>query len=98
MCGIVGYIGPRTAQDILLNGLETLEYRGYDSAGIFAMNQAGDGELAKVKGRIADLRSHVDAEAMTDKTMGIGHTRWATHGSPTAENAHPHQSTSDLSA
>lgn len=95
MCGIVGYIGPRTAQDILLNGLETLEYRGYDSAGIFAMNQTGDGELAKVKGRIADLRNHVDAEAMTDKTMGIGHTRWATHGSPTAENAHPHQSTSE---
>ncbi|ALX50632.1 glutamine--fructose-6-phosphate transaminase (isomerizing) [Lentibacillus amyloliquefaciens] len=91
MCGIVGYIGYNDTKDILLNGLEKLEYRGYDSAGI-AMLDNDDINLFKVKGRIAALRQRVDDT--TAATMGIGHTRWATHGGPSAENAHPHQSTS----
>ncbi|ASK61561.1 glutamine--fructose-6-phosphate transaminase (isomerizing) [Virgibacillus phasianinus] len=91
MCGIVGYIGQNDTKDILLNGLEKLEYRGYDSAGIAMLNDDGM-NLFKVKGRIAALRDRVDAS--THATMGIGHTRWATHGVPSVENAHPHQSTS----
>ncbi|NGP45679.1 glutamine--fructose-6-phosphate transaminase (isomerizing) [Bacillaceae bacterium SIJ1] len=91
MCGIVGYIGTEQAKDILLNGLERLEYRGYDSAGIALMN-ATNVEVYKEKGRIAKLRGAVAEEA--EGTTGIGHTRWATHGVPSQENAHPHQSTS----
>ena len=91
MCGIVGYIGYDDTKEILLNGLEKLEYRGYDSAGI-AMLDDGDINLFKVKGRIAALRRRVDDTAVS--TMGVGHTRWATHGEPSAENAHPHQSAS----
>ncbi|WP_010529112.1 glutamine--fructose-6-phosphate transaminase (isomerizing) [Lentibacillus jeotgali] len=91
MCGIVGYIGYNNTKEILLNGLEKLEYRGYDSAGI-AMLDDNDINLFKVKGRIAALRQRVNDTAAS--TMGIGHTRWATHGAPSAENAHPHQSTS----
>ncbi|MFD1705557.1 glutamine--fructose-6-phosphate transaminase (isomerizing) [Siminovitchia sediminis] len=89
MCGITGYIGSGNAKDILLNGLEKLEYRGYDSAGIAVLNQAGV-HVFKEKGRIADLRAAVDAG--TAGHIGIGHTRWATHGVPSKENAHPHQS------
>ncbi|MFD1360953.1 glutamine--fructose-6-phosphate transaminase (isomerizing) [Lentibacillus salinarum] len=91
MCGIVGYIGYHDTKDILLNGLEKLEYRGYDSAGI-ALLRDEDIALFKVKGRIAALRQRVDETAVS--TMGIGHTRWATHGEPSADNAHPHQSAS----
>ncbi|WP_090086290.1 glutamine--fructose-6-phosphate transaminase (isomerizing) [Lentibacillus persicus] len=91
MCGIVGYIGYNDTKDILLNGLEKLEYRGYDSAGI-AMLDNDEIDLFKVKGRIAALRQRVDDSAQA--TIGIGHTRWATHGGPSAENAHPHQSAS----
>ncbi|GGA78702.1 glutamine--fructose-6-phosphate transaminase (isomerizing) [Ornithinibacillus halotolerans] len=91
MCGIVGYIGPNDSKEVLLNGLEKLEYRGYDSAGIALLNQDGL-NLFKVKGRIAALREKVDEEVTA--TMGIGHTRWATHGEPSARNAHPHQSAS----
>lgn len=91
MCGIVGYIGQSDAKEILLNGLEKLEYRGYDSAGIAMLNEAGM-NLFKVNGRIAALKDRVDET--THATMGIGHTRWATHGVPSVENAHPHQSTS----
>ncbi|MGP4109203.1 glutamine--fructose-6-phosphate transaminase (isomerizing) [Virgibacillus sp. L01] len=90
MCGIVGYIGQNDTKDVLLNGLEKLEYRGYDSAGIAMLNDNGM-NLFKVKGRIAALRGRVDESV--ESTMGIGHTRWATHGVPSAMNAHPHQST-----
>jgi glutamine---fructose-6-phosphate transaminase (isomerizing) len=91
MCGIVGYIGNDDSKEILLKGLEKLEYRGYDSAGIAVMNENGV-HVFKEKGRIADLRSIVKEDVLA-KT-GIGHTRWATHGVPSTENAHPHQSTS----
>ncbi|MFC0015727.1 MULTISPECIES: glutamine--fructose-6-phosphate transaminase (isomerizing) [Allobacillus] len=91
MCGIVGYIGENDAKGILLNGLEKLEYRGYDSAGI-AVQSTNDLKLFKVKGRIATLREAVDEN--TEATVGIGHTRWATHGQPNETNAHPHMSQS----
>ncbi|WP_368645872.1 glutamine--fructose-6-phosphate transaminase (isomerizing) [Alkalibacterium putridalgicola] len=93
MCGIVGYIGRKDAKDILLHGLEKLEYRGYDSAGIYVQNKAHEGYLFKEKGRIAALREKVDASV--EATAGIGHTRWATHGAPSVRNAHPHQSFSE---
>ncbi|MFS0749449.1 glutamine--fructose-6-phosphate transaminase (isomerizing) [Oceanobacillus sp. 1P07AA] len=92
MCGIVGYIGQNDTKEILLTGLEKLEYRGYDSAGIATLNDNGV-HVTKVKGRIATLREDVDATV--ESTMGIGHTRWATHGVPSVMNAHPHQSTSE---
>ncbi|MGE7114170.1 glutamine--fructose-6-phosphate transaminase (isomerizing) [Lysinibacillus sp. NPDC047702] len=91
MCGIVGYIGESDAKEILLKGLEKLEYRGYDSAGIAVRNEAGV-TIFKEKGRIADLREAVDEEIAAK--IGIGHTRWATHGVPNRLNAHPHQSAS----
>ena len=90
MCGIVGYIGENDAKEILLKGLEKLEYRGYDSAGIAVLNEEGV-MVFKEKGRIADLREAVDGDVSA--SLGIGHTRWATHGVPNQENAHPHQST-----
>lgn len=89
MCGIVGYIGQLDAKEILLKGLEKLEYRGYDSAGIAVANEQGI-HVFKEKGRIADLREVVDANV--EAKAGIGHTRWATHGEPSYLNAHPHQS------
>lgn len=91
MCGIVGYIGLNDTKEILLKGLEKLEYRGYDSAGIAVMNDKGV-HVFKEKGRIADLRSIVDLDVLAN--IGIGHTRWATHGVPNRTNAHPHQSVS----
>lgn len=91
MCGIVGYIGNNDSKEILLNGLEKLEYRGYDSAGIAVMNDKGV-TVFKEKGRIADLRAIVDENVFAQ--TGIGHTRWATHGVPSKVNAHPHQSAS----
>jgi glucosamine--fructose-6-phosphate aminotransferase (isomerizing) len=91
MCGIVGFIGNRDSKEVLLKGLEKLEYRGYDSAGIAVINDSGV-TVFKEKGRIADLRSIVDENVMAN--TGIGHTRWATHGIPSKVNAHPHQSTS----
>ncbi|HER4823381.1 TPA: glutamine--fructose-6-phosphate transaminase (isomerizing) [Streptococcus pyogenes NGAS015] len=91
MCGIVGVVGNRNATDILMQGLEKLEYRGYDSAGIFVAN--GDKlSLVKSVGRIADLRSKIGIDVAG--STGIGHTRWATHGQATVENAHPHTSAS----
>ncbi|NLF30298.1 MAG: glutamine--fructose-6-phosphate transaminase (isomerizing) [Planctomycetes bacterium] len=92
MCGIVGYIGHRKAQDILVEGLKRLEYRGYDSAGVCAV---ADGALvtAKCPGRIANLEERLaEVPAIGQATLGIAHTRWATHGSPTEANAHPHLS------
>ncbi|MDC6328111.1 glutamine--fructose-6-phosphate transaminase (isomerizing) [Staphylococcus auricularis] len=92
MCGIVGYIGYENAKELLLTGLEKLEYRGYDSAGVAVVNDDGT-HVFKEKGRIAELRKIAD-EDEADGTVGIGHTRWATHGTPNYENAHPHQSSS----
>ncbi|MCD8916230.1 glutamine--fructose-6-phosphate transaminase (isomerizing) [Staphylococcus simulans] len=92
MCGIVGYIGYDNAKEVLLKGLEKLEYRGYDSAGIALVNDNGT-KVFKEKGRIADLRKVADSSDV-DGTVGIGHTRWATHGVPNHENSHPHQSAS----
>ena len=91
MCGIVGYNGSLDAKEILLKGLEKLEYRGYDSAGIAVHNEEGI-TIFKEKGRIADLRNAVDGDV--EAHIGIGHTRWATHGVPNKLNAHPHQSES----
>jgi glutamine---fructose-6-phosphate transaminase (isomerizing) len=91
MCGIVGYIGNHDTKEILLKGLEKLEYRGYDSAGIAVKNENGV-HVFKEKGRIADLRNIVDETVSAN--IGIGHTRWATHGVPSKTNSHPHQSTS----
>lgn len=91
MCGIVGFIGEKDAKEILLKGLEKLEYRGYDSAGIAVQTENGV-VVYKEKGRIAKLREIVDENVAT--SVGIGHTRWATHGVPSKVNAHPHQSTS----
>jgi glucosamine--fructose-6-phosphate aminotransferase (isomerizing) len=91
MCGIVGFTGTGEAAPVLLDGLKKLEYRGYDSAGIAVMNDSGIA-VSKVTGRIAGLCEKTDNGAKTPGTAGIGHTRWATHGAPTEENAHPHLS------
>ena len=91
MCGIVGFTGKQSAAPILLDGLQKLEYRGYDSAGIAVMDQAQI-EVVKVTGRIANLCEKTKDGADVPGTTGIGHTRWATHGAPTEENAHPHLS------
>lgn len=88
MCGIVGYIGGAQAQDILLDGLRRLEYRGYDSAGIAVMAQ-GEIRLSKAKGRLKNLEDRLEGHPLTG-SIGIGHTRWATHGEPSDLNAHPH--------
>lgn len=86
MCGIVGVVGNTNATDILIQGLEKLEYRGYDSAGIFVAGDASS-QLVKAVGRIAELAAKTEG---VEGTAGIGHTRWATHGKPTEDNAHPH--------
>src|SRR5213596_1005942 len=88
MCGVVGYVGPRDAVAVLLDGLTRLEYRGYDSAGVAVLNGRGV-ETRKLAGRIAALRDRL-AQDPVHGTCGIGHTRWATHGAPTERNAHPH--------
>ncbi len=90
MCGIVGYIGENCASPVLLDGLKKLEYRGYDSAGI-AVVENGGVQVVKTKGRIADLEQKLQTTAPLTGTVGIGHTRWATHGAPTDANAHPHK-------
>ena len=89
MCGIVGYVGKRNAQDVLLDGLEKLEYRGYDSAGV-ALALEGGIRVVKSKGRLAELRRRLAVEALARSGCGIGHTRWATHGEPSDVNSHPH--------
>lgn len=91
MCGIVGYIGPREAYPILIQGLKRLEYRGYDSAGVALSN--GRLDIFKKMGKVSALESVADAER-PQATLGIGHTRWATHGEPSDRNAHPHSSNS----
>jgi glucosamine--fructose-6-phosphate aminotransferase (isomerizing) len=90
VCGIVGYIGKRAAQDILLSGLKRLEYRGYDSAGVATIGQSGELTVLRAKGKVGELGKLI-GECHTDDVMGIGHTRWATHGEPSERNAHPHQ-------
>ena len=89
MCGIVGYVGKRSAQDVLLDGLEKLEYRGYDSAGV-ALALDGGIRVVKSKGRLTQLRRKLAAQALAQSFCGIGHTRWATHGEPSDVNSHPH--------
>ena len=93
MCGIVGYIGHDNAKELLLKGLEKLEYRGYDSDGAAVVNDDGT-NVFKAKGRIAELRKVADSKDI-DGNVGIGHTRWATHGVPNYENSHPHQSATE---
>lgn len=89
MCGIVGYIGKKPAQQVLLTGLKRLEYRGYDSAGIVTMSDTAKPILLRAKGKVTELETLVGDHASPD-AMGIGHTRWATHGVPSKRNAHPH--------
>ena len=93
MCGIVGYIGHREAYPIVIKGLQRLEYRGYDSAGI-ALYDGTDIKLSKTKGKVSDLKERLENEISTHGTLGIGHTRWATHGVPNDVNSHPHYSNS----
>ena len=93
MCGIVGVTGNDNTVKIILNGLQKLEYRGYDSAGIFVNSKNGQDYLVKEKGRIKDLRKEVGPEV--HGTAGIGHTRWATHGVVSVDNAHPQVSKDD---
>ena len=90
MCGIVGYNGNQQAAPILLKGLEKLEYRGYDSAGLSVRNGTSDTEIVKAKGRLKALAEKTDDRKAMKGTIGIGHTRWATHGEPSEKNAHPH--------
>jgi glucosamine--fructose-6-phosphate aminotransferase (isomerizing) len=91
MCGIVGYVGPRAALDVVVEGLRRLEYRGYDSAGI-AIVSAGELHVAKKAGKLQNLEKLLAEDAMPRTGLGLGHTRWATHGGPTDVNAHPHVS------
>ena len=90
MCGIVAYVGHRQAYPVIIKGLKRLEYRGYDSAGIALMNEGLN--VYKKKGKVADLEEHLHQQNDLKSTIGIGHTRWATHGEPNDENAHPHYS------
>ena len=90
MCGIVAYLGQQNAYEIIIKGLQRLEYRGYDSAGI-ALHQNGEINVFKQKGKVNDLQNFI-ADNDTKSSLGIGHTRWATHGLPNDINAHPHQS------
>ncbi len=94
MCGIVAYVGPDPAFPIVINGLKRLEYRGYDSAGIATVEPSGELVLSKKKGKVADLLSHIGGVRPVGK-IGIGHTRWATHGPPNNVNAHPHRGASN---
>ena len=94
MCGIVGYIGKRNAYPILIKGLHRLEYRGYDSAGVALINEQGQLNIYKAKGKVAELEAFA-AEKDTTGQIGIAHTRWATHGEPNTVNAHPHYSESE---
>ena len=94
MCGIIGYTGPRPAAPILLDSLSSLEYRGYDSAGIAVISPAGEPLVRKASGKLSRLRAALK-DGLPDGTTGIGHTRWATHGGPTDFNAHPHTDCTD---
>ena len=91
MCGIIGYVGGRDAQQVVIDGLRRMEYRGYDSAGVAVV---ADGRISwrKKAGKLANLEAALNDSALVEATFGIGHTRWATHGGPTDANAHPHVS------
>src|SRR6187397_2309716 len=90
MCGIVGYVGNKQVVPLIIDGLRKLEYRGYDSAGIAVVNEEHDLEIRRAEGKLRNLEEVIRLKPM-DGTYGIGHTRWATHGRPTEENAHPHR-------
>ena len=92
MCGIVGYIGDRQAVPVLMEGLKKLEYRGYDSAGV-AVYENGNIQIRKYRGRLSILEEHLKKETLKG-SLGIGHTRWATHGEPSDINSHPHSNCS----
>ena len=94
MCGIVGYIGQREAFPILMKGLHRLEYRGYDSAGVALLDDSNDLRVYKSKGKVSELEQFVKGKNCKD-SVGIAHTRWATHGEPNDVNAHPHYSQSE---
>lgn len=94
MCGIVGYLGTRSAYPVLIKGLKRLEYRGYDSAGVALITSKGDLQVYKTKGKVADLEAYASDKDVTG-CAGIAHTRWATHGEPNSTNAHPHFSESN---
>ncbi|HVK44066.1 MAG TPA: glutamine--fructose-6-phosphate transaminase (isomerizing) [Micropruina sp.] len=91
MCGIIGYVGPREASSVVVKGLRRMEYRGYDSAGVAVVND-GAIEFRKKAGKISNLDAEIAADPLPESSLGIGHTRWATHGGPTDRNAHPHVS------
>src|SRR6187200_372827 len=90
MCGIVGYVGNKQVVPLIIDGLRKLEYRGYDSAGIAVVNEGHDLEIRRAEGKLRNLEETIRLSPL-DGTYGIGHTRWATHGRPTEENAHPHR-------
>ena len=92
MCGIIGYIGHRNVQEVLLKRLELLEYRGYDSAGIALLDMEGNVRITKKAGRVQELAKLCEKQLGRQTCCGIGHTRWATHGGVTDTNAHPHSS------
>ena len=93
MCGIVGYIGHRNASGLIIKGLKRLEYRGYDSAGIALFNES-EVKVTKIKGKVSDLETKIIQEKNNSGSIGLGHTRWATHGVPSDINSHPHLSNS----
>src|SRR5690242_16517651 len=88
MCGIVGYVGQQQALDVVLGGLQRVEYRGYDSAGVAILSAEGELAVERKKGKLAELQKALEGRELGG-TLGIGHTRWATHGAPTDRNAHP---------
>src|SRR6476646_6975768 len=90
MCGIVGYVGNKQVVPLIIDGLRKLEYRGYDSAGIAVVNEGHNLEIRRAEGKLRNLEEAIRLSPI-DGTYGIGHTRWATHGRPTEENAHPHR-------
>ncbi|NBU23306.1 MAG: glutamine--fructose-6-phosphate aminotransferase, partial [Actinobacteria bacterium] len=90
MCGIVGYVGPGSSLDVLISGLRRLEYRGYDSAGVSVIDPEVGLQTRKRAGKLSVLVEELEKNPIKDSHIGIGHTRWATHGAPTDGNAHPH--------
>lgn len=90
MCGIVGYVGAKDAQQVVIGGLRRLEYRGYDSAGVALVPEKGELVSSKKAGKLANLEALIAEHPLPAAQLGIGHTRWATHGAPNDSNAHPH--------